>query len=62
MLFAVSLWEIFSIVLILLFIVFLPTVMGWIGSREGRRMRSAIVGATEWWGRRCLPFSSVAVG
>ncbi len=35
MLFAVSLWEIFSIVLILLFIVFLPTVMGWIGSREG---------------------------
>ncbi len=35
MLFAVSFWEVFSIVLILLFIVFLPTVLGWIGTREG---------------------------
>jgi hypothetical protein len=35
MLFAVSLWEVFAIVLILLFIVFLPTVLGWIGSQEG---------------------------
>lgn len=35
MLFAVSLWEIFTVVLVILFIVFLPTILGWIGANEG---------------------------
>lgn len=37
MLFSVSLWEFFTTVLILLFVVFLPTVLSWLGSREEKK-------------------------